>query len=283
MKILATFPGRYGDLLWALPTIRALSRRIGAPVDLAICGEFASISPLLARQDYLGQVHAIPTWGLSQGWEPPALRSPEVADPYTLTFHLGYRRWPELPLPFETAYTFTLHGGRPFVSDVITPADLCLSEPWITNLPQAPPTEIVVGFSECHFELKVGLITLLEDLDRPMRVLNHDSRTRWAMERPKGSYPLSPPLPWVEMAAAIRNADLFLGCCSGLHVLAVAIGIPVVIVEPMEARWNPIFYPLGMDGPQVRVVTGLDGKPTYDARHTREVLEGVLGRGVIDA
>jgi len=274
MKVLVSFPGRYGDLLWALPTIRALSRRVDAPIDLLIAGEFAPIVPLLERQPYLGRVVADSAWGLSQGWQPP--NREDLISPYDLTFHLGYRRWPELPLPFETAHTFTLHGGRPFVSDVITPADLYLNEPWITNLPQAPPTEIVVGFSECHFELKVGLVTLLEDLDRPLLVLNHDSRTRWAQERPRGGYPLCGPLPWVEMAAAIRNADLFLGCCSGLHVLAVAIGIPVVIVEPMEARWNPIFYPLGWDGPQVRVVKGLDGKPTFDARAVRGVIEGVL-------
>jgi hypothetical protein len=271
MRILATFPGRYGDLLWALPTIRALSRRVEAPVDLAIAGEFAPIIPLLERQDYLGQVHPIPTWGLSQGWEPPALRSPEVADPYDHTVHLGYRRWPEYPLALETLWTFNRQGDVP-----LGVQDLALHEPWITHLPAAPPTEIAIGFSECHFELKVGLVTLLEDLDRPLLVLNHDSRTRWALERPRGGYPLTLPSPWQTMAGIIRNADLFLGCCSGLHVLAVAIGIPVVIVEPMEARWNPIFYPVGMDGPQVRVVKGLDGKPTFDARHVREVIEGVL-------
>jgi hypothetical protein len=44
----------------------------------------------------------------------------------------------------------------------------------------------------------------------------------------------------------------------------------------MEARWNPIFYPLGKTG-RVRLVTGNDGLPTIDARHTAEVLREVLG------
>ena len=255
-----------------MPTVRALSRRIDAPVDLLIAGEFAPIVPLLERQDYLSRVVADPAWSLSQGWQPP--NREDVISPYDQTIHLGYRRWPEYPLPLETLYTFNTQGDIP-----LGVQDLALHEPWITNLPQAPPTEIVVGFSECHFELKVGLVVLLEEaLHQPLLVLNHDSRTRWAMERPMGGYPLSQPLPWIHMAGAIRNADLFLGCCSGLHVLAVAIGIPVVIVEPMEARHNPIFYPLGWDGPQVRVVKGLDGQPTWDARHVREVLEGVLER-----
>jgi hypothetical protein len=275
MRVLASYPGRYGDLIWALPTIRALARRLDERIDLLIAGEFAPIVPLLERQDYLARVVADPAWSLSQGWQPP--NREDVISPYDRVYHLGYRRWPELPLPFETWHT--LHHTSATAGVPVPPIaieELALHEPWITNLPAAPPTEIAIGFSECHFELKVGLVTLLENLDRPLLVLNHDSRTRWALERPRGGYPLSQPLPWVEMAAAIRNADVFLGCCSGLHVLAVAIGTPVVIVEPMEARWNDIFFPLGKHGPQVHLVMGNDNRPTFDARAVRETLEKAL-------
>jgi hypothetical protein len=69
---------------------------------------------------------------------------------------------------------------------------------------------------------------------------------------------------------------VFLGDCSAWHVLAMAMGIPVVLVEPLEARWNPIFYPLGMDGPQVTMVRGNDGNPTFDARHVADALTRAL-------
>ena len=81
---------------------------------------------------------------------------------------------------------------------------------------------------------------------------------------------------WPQAARHIRHAKVFLGDCSALHVLAVALGTPVVLVEPMEARWNPIFYPLGMDG-AVQVVKGNDGRPTWDARHVGDVLRERLG------
>ena len=83
---------------------------------------------------------------------------------------------------------------------------------------------------------------------------------------------------WEQHATTFRNADVVLACNSALHVLAVAVGTPVVMVEPLEARWNPIFLPLGMDGPQITVVKGNDGRPTWDSRAARDTLLAVLQR-----
>lgn len=271
MSTLVSYPGRYGDLIWALPCLRALSRRSGERIDLQICGEFASIIPLLQRQSYLGDIVADERWGMSDGWVAPTLGA------YSRYLALGYRRWPELPLPLETLCTLNLETARVGATQALAEAELDLQTPWITNLPPAPPTELAIGFSECHFELKVGLVTLLEKMGVPMQVLTHETRTRWFLERPRGGYPLTHAA-WLEEAAIIRNADVFLGCNSGLHVLAVAIGTPVVVVEPMEARHNPIFFPLGDRGPQVTLVKGNDGQPTFDARAVREAIEEVLGR-----
>lgn len=263
MKILCTFPGRFGDLLWALPTIRALSESYGQPVDLLICGEFAGLVPLLIQQPYLASVTADPGWGLGAGWQPPVVW--EEAD---RIFHLGYRRWPELPLPLEIDQTVR-------VDRELAPLDL--TRPWITTrIPaQTPRREVAVGWSDCHFELKVGLLELLF--------------TNWT--GPKGSAFILPPAgsrwvteqrytptDWRQAAQRIANTQVFLGDCSALHVLAVALGKPCVLVEPMEARWNPIFYPCGKTGPQVTLVTGLDGQPTFDARHCAEALQAALER-----
>jgi hypothetical protein len=272
MSILCTFPGRAGDLFWALPTIRALSRRVDAPIDLQICGEFGGLVPLLQRQPYLGYVRADLRWGMSEGWEAPPL---DRAAYYDHIFHLGYHRWPELALPFETLHTF--NGYKQDLIDPLLESELALQTPWIQVSGPYPPSEVVCGFSECHFELKVGLVTLLETAlpGVPLLVLTHNAQTRWTRERPHGGYPLHGG-PWLEEAGVIRNSSVFLGCNSGLHALAVALGIPVVMVEPMEARWNPIFFPLGTTGPQVTLVTGNDHQPTFDARHVADALRHAL-------
>lgn len=267
--VLTSFPGRCGDLIWALPTIRAISESYGAPVDLLICGEFEGMVPLLQQQPYLQHVEPDPAWSVGTGWQPPV--DPGLGMPgYDRVFHLGYRRWPELPLPVEIDQTVRADRELP-------PLDL--ARPWITaplegplHYHLAPRTRrIAVGFSECHFELKYGLLGLLGQHDSRWEVQTVMGPTgRWGDEAGEGM------CNWEEAAHAISQAEVFVGDCSALHVLAVALGVPVVLVEPMEARWNPIFYPCGKVGPQVTLVTGLDGLPTFDSRHLCEAVQARL-------
>jgi hypothetical protein len=258
MRILCTFPGRYGDLLWALPTVRAIAEATGARVRLQIAGEFASLTPLLEAQPYLDQVVADPSWDVGTGWRPLTV----AAGPHDRVFHLGYRRWPELPLPVEIDQT---------VRGAIELPPLDLTRPWITAL-ASHPRDLVYGFTDCHFELKYGLTELLfPDEDPRSFGAVFPPGSRWLTE---GG--IEVPASWTSAAQIISGGRVFFGDCSALHVLAVALGKPVVLVEPMEARWNPIFYPLGMNGPQVTVVKGLDGRPTFDARHCAETLQRIL-------
>jgi len=262
-RTLVTFPGRHGDLLWALPTIRALAEVRGEAVDLLICGEFAGLVPLLQIQPYLAAVRADETWGIGMGWQPTTQYGP-----YEAVYHLGYRRWPELPLPEETQRTLQAE----YAMDV----GLDLTRPWITPPPWEEPRDLVFGWTDCYFELKYGLTELLAPDEPDAAYVNVigivPPGSRWVTE---GGYL---PTSWLEAAAWISRSRALLTDCSALHVLAVGLGIPVVVVEPMEARWNPIFYPLGMDGPPVTVVKGTDGRPTFDSRHCRETLTRILTR-----
>jgi len=262
MSSLCTFPGRHGDLLWALPTVRAIAQATGGPVDLQICGEFAGLVPLLQQQPYLGQIIADPTWGIGAGWRPPTVE----AGPHDRVFHLGYRRWPELPLPLEVDQTVR--------ADIELPP-LELDRPWIEPPPGYVASwrdghRIALGWTECYFELKYGLSSLLGRHHHDWSLQACMGGGRWETEGDAS------PLSWVDAAVAISTADLFLGDCSALHVLAVAMGTPVVMVEPMEARWNPIFYPCGKSGGQVTLVIGGDGQPTFDARHTADTITARL-------
>jgi hypothetical protein len=279
MKILCTFPGRYGDLLWALPTMRALSRRINGPVDLQIGGEFASLVPLLQYQDYLGEVWADTRWALTPPNEWCAPNADHRAGPFPdQVVHLGYRGWPQTGLPFETCANLRQY---PASGALMTMEELALHEPWIT-LPDThhPPADLVIAFSETHFELKLGTTLLvLEQLARHAPNVTYrictTPRSRWVTDL-WPTWSSIHPGTWMDYAVYLQGARVALCCNSGAHVLAVAMGVPVVMYEPMEARWNPIFLPLGDRGPQVTLVRGNDGMPTTDARHTLERIAAVL-------
>lgn len=270
--VLVTFPGRAGDLLWALPTVRAISESLGHPVDLQIAGEFESMVDLLLQQPYLAGVIPDPRWSMSDGWE-----APRLPREYNRVIHLGYRRWPELALPLEVYANAISY----FADNPPTLPSLDLNRPWITVDPgkrNGVRRELAFGWTDCHFELKYGLTDLLFTAHRH----DHRSIAKWDAEDclPPGSRWETEAgylgCGWLGAARRISRAKVFLGDCSALHVLACALGKPVVCYEPMEARWNPIFYPYGKVGPQVTLVVGNDGQPTQDARHTAETLEKVL-------
>lgn len=272
MKLLVTFPGRAGDLLWALPTVRAIADVHGCPCDLQIAGEFASMLDLLRLQPYLGHVSANPHWGLSEAdnWQAPMpVGTPEGT--YEHVVHLGYRRWPERPLPHE-AY---LNALDHFAGHVLLPP-LDLARPWITVEGPGAPCDVAVGFTEAWFELKLGLLISVTNRCHNRTLLQLTPHgTRWRSQETAGVVSVMA-CDWLEAARAIRNSDVVLADCSALHVLAVAMGKPVVVLEPMEARLASIFWPLGQNGPQVTLVRGNDGQATFDARHCAETLEAVL-------
>ncbi len=123
MKVLCSFPGKFGDILWALPTVRALSRRLGQPVDLAVSAKYGSLAPLLREQPYLKRVHVLENWVVQETAPMTPRVPPGVAEfglnaAYEVVFHLGYRGWPQRPLPFETLHTFNCANQYPLRLEV---------------------------------------------------------------------------------------------------------------------------------------------------------------------
>lgn len=273
MAILCSMPGKYGDILWSLLTCRAIAEAADEPVDLTVSGQFGNpdFGQLLQAQPYLRTVTADPDWlaetpGESTGWQPP-----QVPPGYDHVYHLGYRGWPDRGLPF-----FIAEQAREIYGLALPSLDR--TRPWIT----APRLRtdwfaegrrrIALGFSDDWFELKYGIYGLLDMHDVDWDVESVANSPRWNTEAGTGAHN------WREAASVIKQAEVFVGCNSALHVLAVAIGTPVIILEPSEARHNPIFWPLGTKGPQVYGVYGGDGKLTFDARHLCDVVESVLQR-----
>lgn len=280
MSTLVTFPGRSGDLLWALPSVRALAEQEGAPVDFLVSSKYGSLQPLIEQQSYIRHCMIGYTWDV-QETAPMTPRIPaqfigivngdscDLLDPvvgaYDRVIHLGYDGWPAAPLPYDIA-------NRAGVA-------IDLRRPWITS-PGWPQVraDITIGFTDEWFELKYGIVKLLEEKwpayeADPCQTILLPAGSRWATETENYMGPTT----WEQAAKWISTSQVFFGCCSALHVLAVALGIPCVIMEPAEARWNPVFWPLGTAGPEVTLVRGGDGKPTHDARHCAEALSARLG------
>ena len=284
MKLICTFPGRYGDLLWALPTIRAISRRVGEPVDLLIAGAFQSITPLLRQQPYLASVEAV-RWWVTQDTAPITPRIP-LSPPsngdydYFLSYdrivHLGYRAWPLPDVLLHTRDTAELQ-----LDTQIAIPELKLDEPWITlpawlqgrhDLHQSP---WICGFTDEYFELKYGVWTILnaeytKRIARSRPPANISTGPRW---RTEGGFAGAD---WLVGAQCLNHTSALLTDCSAWHVLAVAMGISVVMLEPQAMRHNEVFYPFGKATDRVRLVVGVDGHPTWDARHVADALERIM-------
>lgn len=182
---------------------------------------------------------------------------------YDRTFHLGYAGWPEEPLPYECCRIANI--TRDAKREPRLTIDL--ARPWIGGGASSPGLGAIgLGWSDEWFELKYGLTRLLE-FTRPSMRPTHGfllcaPGSRWEQEAQFKA------TAWIDNAREMAMASTFVGCCSALHVLACAVGVPrVLILEPNPQRHHPVFYPYGQNGPRTVLIRGGDGQPTFDARH----------------
>lgn len=284
MRILCTFPGRNGDILWSLPTARAISQALGETVDFQVAGEFRSLQPVLVMAPYIGRAFADLSWILQppEEWHAPSLVGIDVPDTrqvdarYDRVVHLGYRKWPDQSLPrFVYAQTQREYPDLPL-------APLDLDEPWLN--PAAPREvsyrstlpEVTLCMTEEWIELKMGVLLAVAaalkgqvrfTVITPTPIGRHQE---WASYWPLG---VIRSLGWLEAVRQIARSTVVVSCNSALWVVANALGKPLVMLEPSEARQNPIFW---LDHPRNHWVLGGDGKPTHDARATLALLRKVL-------
>jgi hypothetical protein len=219
-QILCSMPGRFGDILWALPTVRAISEYHGKPVSFVTAFKYRSIVDLVRLQDYIDQAFFDPFWKVTES-APITPREPKTRyDWYDWHYVLGYPDWPTFPLP-----VFVQSYGCPSM-------DIRLHDPWIrlTNFDPDVGPNIAVGFSPEWIELKMGVLLNLAaefdgvhfDLIVPDRL---GSRIReWTKVLP-GNVSIFP-CSWTEAARCIVYADVFLGCLSAMWALANAVGVP---------------------------------------------------------
>ncbi len=250
-------PGKYGDILWSLPTVRAISETFNVPVDLIVSTGYSEHSDLLRRQSYICDVRPWSSWhSPSPGeasWSPfdnTLHYLPRDLPEYDRIFHLGYRRVPDRPLP---AFVYD-EVTRLTPEVVFRPLDL--GRPWIGAVATtSTPVAVTVGWSSNAAAWKRDVTKALRErftstAFAPVMTVGGIDETWKAL----WCFDMAPAADWVAAAQRVADSRFFVGCCSALHVLACALGKPALIVEPDATRWSPIFYPYGCDGPRVRLV-----------------------------
>jgi hypothetical protein len=265
MRTLCTVAGRHGDALWSLATVRAIAETLGEQVDFCISGKYAGLVPLIRKQEYIREAYGEEEWEVLETApmtpaEPPLIRGGS----YDRIIHLSLRAWPSAPTLAESYWAVAKEQVNGLKA-------LEVERPWIAPAyrPAYNP-DLVVGFSDEWFELKVGLWDLVNTaLYGGIQALcAHGSR--WETETDGTA------CGWIEMSKQISSAKLFFGCLSAPWVLANALGKKTVIVEPNPNRLNPVFW---LESPRNKMVMGGDLKPTFDARATVQMIKQVLGEG----
>ena len=279
MKILCTFPGKIGDALWSLPTARMISRHFRVPVDFCMTPEHASegLLRLIGEQEYIANTYSLPGWTVEYK-ECMQPRDPMVGGytdyKYDKVFDLGYAGWPDQELA-RYVHRLLLSNYK----DVGFPFQLDMS-PWIKVQHFAPiKRSIFVGWNHEWLELKMGLVlALAKSISNTVFCIPYTAGARHEeFVRINNINEIEMRRTDIyEAATMLARSSLYLGCLSALWVLACAMGKRCVVMEPSEARWNPIFW---WDGEgRNRMVKGGDGKPTFDARHVRDAVLEELKR-----
>jgi hypothetical protein len=263
-------PGKYGDILWSLPTVRAISETFGVPVDLIVSADYSDHRDLLLLQDYVRDVLPWSSWQLppsgASPWSPFDDRLHYLArdlPDYDRVFHLGYRSKPNSPLP---AY---IYGQLTQLEPGITFRPLDILRPWIhvDAIASSATPSVSIGWSSTAVEWKHHVTKALKTQYSSMTFVpvmpSVQGQEEW---KASWCFDLEPAADWVDAAGRVAQSCVFVGCCSALHVLACAMGKSVVVAEPDENRWDSSFYPYGVEGPRVRLVRGDDGSAVAAAR-----------------
>lgn len=217
MKTLCTFPGKNGDILWSLPTVRQISRRQGIKVDFGIMPQYHTLLPLLQRQSYIDKAFVIEDWLCSgsphgdQPWEPQNIDRFRLD--YDAIYNLGYRyhpgiHGPQMALIDFVAYLQSIeldHPVLPFIEVEHEEFPITNIITYSFNMEYKPEKDKFLGIlrENCHGVVFVDVSSM----------------------------------PWDLAASVIKNSNGFVGCCSSNHVLAYGVAQKnIFIYEPHPNR-----------------------------------------------
>lgn len=229
-KYLATFPGKFGDILWSLPTVREIADQVGEKIDFAVMPSYESLVPLLKEQAYIDDAFVLPKWEClgspwgDQPWQPTheAVKDLKVYDKW---WHLGYRCHPrEHALIDFTAFQQEIKL-RPLPLPFISVDSLKWEKACYRKAPGEKGDKYKVNFVSYGFngEYSVEKHMFIEELKSRLNYLEFVDIGQ---------------VSWLEATGFLQSKDCIchVGCRTSLHVLAHGIGKKVILFEPNPSK-----------------------------------------------
>lgn len=237
MKILCTFSGCFGDILWSLPTVRQISKNNKTEVYMGVMPAYHSLLPLLNSQSYIKHAFCINDWicqGSPCGDQPWCPQNNEMLKTqYDEIHHLTYRNH---PAPNQPLVEFIANGAGVKLEHPICPF-IDIPETWwhicenYEDEKLAKSEEVrlgnyaTYGFNPMYKEMKDEFFTTMKNHCPDVTFIQTDK------------------LSWKVAAIAIANSICFVGCRSSQHVLAHGVGQKnMFIYEPHPGRHHQGHY-----------------------------------------
>lgn len=208
-----TFPGKFGDILWSLPTAREIVKQItGVPVTFVIMAPYASLVPLLEYQSYIEHACSLPHWlpkGSPHGDVPGIAPLKDIKT--EKVWHLAYRNHPNNLPDVPCLIDLVINQQSMYWSQRPVPF---LEAPKV----ELPQPAISYAFNGAAAEAKLEFIS---EIKQRFPNVNWIDVTK---------------LDWLIASSVISCSKGFLGCRSANYVLATGVGVPVLVYEPILER-----------------------------------------------
>ena len=114
MTIAVSHPGKIGDALYTLPTVRYLCQRHGTTADFYTSSYCEPLRRLLEAQEYISRVIVPEDYVIENGFQGiQPWKMPIPADQYDEVYQFGFKDEPDRPLPDFIASTVGAPSGLP--------------------------------------------------------------------------------------------------------------------------------------------------------------------------
>lgn len=216
-NVLCTFSGKFGDILWSLPTAREISKRHHVPVDFQVMPAYDSLTELISNQEYINCASVNQGWHCEgsphgdQPWFPQNNES--LQHMYEHIYHLTYKSHPGI-------------GGEymPLIDFIAKQADIRFEGPPIPFISvdaiklEDTRTHIAYSFNNDYHSDKLQFLDII-NANTDVRLIDVSK------------------LSWLRAAEVIHTAMAFIGCRSANWVVANGVAQNnIFIYEPNPAR-----------------------------------------------
>lgn len=233
-KFLATFSGRFGDILWSMATVKRLAEITSSQIDFACMPQYKSLLPLIQAQPYIDKAFVYDDWKLmhsnfgDQPWNPPkhlvCIQSTPGNIPgpfncqvgYKKCWHLGFRTHPGLEITHKKMALIDFIAWQQGITFNQSPIPFLQVNSTFTGAPY-----IAIGFNEQYKHLKDTFVENLTDELKKISLCVIDVTK----------------FPWFNAAGSIYHALGFIGCRSSNYVIAHGIGQRnIMVFDPHPAH-----------------------------------------------